>query len=66
MNSFKEWIDRWYHKLCKCPTFWKLKPSFTCPKCGKKYRCYWDGNDIVGVGTDYCNTCVKKLEYKDE
>ena len=66
MDSFRKWIDGWYHKLCKCPTFWKLKPSFTCPKCGKKYRCYWDGNDIVGVGTDYCNTCVKKLEDKDE
>ena len=66
MNSFKKWIDGWYHKLFKCPTFWKLKPSYTCPECGKKYRCYWDGNDIWGVGIDYCNTCVKKLEDKNE
>ncbi len=52
------WAKRWYHKLFKCPTFWKLKSSFTCPKCGEKYRCYWDGNDIAGVGIDYCNSCA--------
>ena len=56
------WLKRWHHKLFKCPTFWKLKPYFTCPGCGKKYRCYWDGNDIEGVGIDYCNNCAKDLE----
>ena len=56
------WVKRWYHKLLKCPTFWRLKPRFTCPKCGKKYRCYWDGNDIEGLGIDYCNKCAKEIE----
>jgi hypothetical protein len=60
-----KFIKRWYHKLFKCPTFWTLKPKFTCPGCGKKYRCYWDGNDIKGLGKDYCNSCTKKLESKD-
>ena len=55
------WAKRWYHKLFKCPTFWNLKLQFTCPECGGKYRCYWDGNDIAGVGIDYCNDCAKVL-----
>lgn len=57
-----DWAKRWYHKLFKCPTFWTLKPKFTCPKCRKKYRCYWDGNDIARVGIDYCNKCTKEIE----
>ena len=47
-----------FHKLFRCPTFWRIHPFFTCPECGKKYRCYWDGNDIAGVGIDYCNACA--------
>jgi len=52
------------HKLFKCPTFWSIKPRFTCPKCKKKYRCYWDGNDVIGYGIDYCDKCASKLEDK--
>ena len=55
-------VKRWHHKLFKCPTFWELKPHFICPHCGKKYRCYWDGNDIAGLGIDYCNKCARLLE----
>ena len=55
-------LKRAYHKLFRCPTFWHLKPAFTCPDCGIKYRCYWDGNDIAGVGVNYCNNCASKLE----
>jgi len=50
------------HKLFNCPTFWRLKPSYQCPKCLKKYRCYWDGNDIEGVGIHYCDKCAAVLE----
>jgi len=62
----KEFYSRWRHKLFHCPTFWELKPHFQCPKCGKKYRCYWEGNDIVGVGKDYCDDCVKILKSREE
>jgi hypothetical protein len=55
-------IQRWVHKLFKCPTFWKINASFSCPGCGKKYRCYWDGNDVDGHGIDYCDKCADKLE----
>ena len=55
-------IKRWLHKLFACPTFWRLKPFFRCPRCNRGMRCYWDGNDITGHGTDYCNACAKILE----
>jgi len=54
-------LKRWYHKIFKCPSFWKLKPSFQCPLCGRKYRCYWDGNDIKGVGINICKRCEKQV-----
>ena len=50
------------HKLFDCPTFWQLKPFYHCPSCGKGMRCYWDGNDVAGHGTDYCDKCAKSLE----
>ena len=53
---------RLFHKLFKCPTFWELKPHFKCPLCGKTYRCYWDGNDVIGVGIDLCDKCAQKYE----
>lgn len=58
INAF---IKRWRHLLFNCPTFWRLKPAYTCPCCGKKYRCYWDGND-TSHGIDYCHECTSKLE----
>jgi len=58
----KSFLKRWWHKLFHCPTFWRPKPAFTCPGCGKKYRCYWDGNDVTGVGIDFCNSCAADLE----
>lgn len=60
----KSFLRRWRHKLFSCPTFWKSKPAFTCPKCGKKCRCYWDGNDVEGYGINYCDKCAKQLETK--
>lgn len=50
------------HKLFGCPTFWQLLPFFHCPRCGKGYRCYWDGNDVAGHGKDYCTPCAVMLE----
>ena len=62
MKDVKTFIKKWKHKLFYCPTFWQIKPAFTCPGCGKKYRCYWEGNDVAGHGIDYCSTCAEKLE----
>jgi hypothetical protein len=59
--SLRGW-KKIHHKLFRCPTFWKLKYSFHCPRCGKGYRCYWDGNDVTGHGIDYCNSCASLLE----
>ena len=50
------------HKLFWCPSFWQLRRAFHCPECGKKYRCYYDGNDVTGHGIDLCNRCAKKYE----
>lgn len=58
----KPLLKRIYHKLFECPTFWRWKPAFECPRCGKKYRCYWDGNDVSGHGIDYCDGCAQILE----
>jgi phage/plasmid primase-like uncharacterized protein len=49
------------HKLFRCPTFWKLKATFECPLCGRKYRCYWDGHNIKGHGTDICKKCARAI-----
>ena len=57
-------MKRLFHKLFKCPTFWNIRPFFHCPQCGKGYRCYWDGNDIIGVGIDYCDACAAEIEPK--
>jgi len=58
----KTWIQKLYHKLFNCPTFWRVKSAFKCPKCHIKYRCYWDGNDVTGHGVDLCNKCAAKYE----
>ncbi len=65
MQPYKNFVKRWRHKIFECPTFWKYlfgKKGFRCPKCNKKYLCYWDGNDVEGHGIDYCNKCAKELE----
>jgi hypothetical protein len=46
-----------WHKLFHCPTFWLVKPAFQCPICGKRYRCYWDGND-TDRGINLCDECA--------
>ena len=59
-------VKRWKHKLFHCPTFWEmllgLKEKYNCPKCGKHYLCYWDGNDVDGHGTDYCDKCAEEFK----
>lgn len=60
-----KWLKQWCHKLFKCPTFWQLKPFFHCPGCGKGYRCYWEGNDVAGLGIDYCDECTAKHEHSN-
>ena len=57
----KSFLKRWEHKLFSCPTFWKWKQKFTCPKCGKKYRCYWDGHDEQGW-INLCNKCYNEIK----
>ncbi len=58
----ESFFKRVLHKLFSCPTFWSLKPRYSCPRCGAKYRCYRDGNDVAGIGIDYCNRCAKIYE----
>jgi len=57
VSPYKTRIKRWWHYLFRCPTFWRVKPAFKCPKCGATYRCYWDGHDAHG----YINLCGKCL-----
>jgi hypothetical protein len=45
------------HYLFKCPTFWSIKPFFTCPECGKGFRCYWDGHDCSCGVINLCSKC---------
>ena len=61
-TSIKQYLRKWRHKLFSCPTFWKIEKSFRCPGCHIKYRCYYDGNDIVGYGADYCDTCTSIIK----
>ena len=53
------------HLLFHCPTFWSFRRIGHCPECGKKYRCYYQGNDVIGHGTDLCNKCAKKYEKEE-
>ena len=61
ISGEKSFVGRWKHKLFKCPTFWRWKRAFECPECGKKYRCYWDGNDAGGM-IDLCDKCAEEYE----
>lgn len=59
----KPWAQRLWHYLFDCPTFWQWKRAFTCPLCGAKYRCYWDGHDSdCGAGTSLCTSCARQHE----
>ncbi len=51
-----------FHKLFHCPTFWRWKAWYHCPSCGKGLRCYFDGNDVAGDGTNYCDACADALD----
>lgn len=59
LDTFSRWFSRWRHLLFHCPTFWRLKPAFSCPICGESYRCYWDGGDIGGE-INVCCRCAEK------
>lgn len=61
-SKYNTWWKKLFHYMFGCPSFWTLKPKFRCPVCGKKYRCYWDGNDIEGHGINICNSCAKIIE----
>lgn len=50
-------IIRVWHLLFQCQTFWRVKPAFTCPICGKTYRCFLDGNDVEEF-RGVCNDCL--------
>lgn len=69
MAPYQNFWKRWIHKLFKCPTFWQAvilrKPAWTCPGCGHKGTCYWDGND-TDEGIDYCNSCAQEIESRHE
>ena len=55
-------VKRLLHLLFKCPTFWHIKPAFTCPICSRTYRCYWDGSDGImydgQILLDVCASCA--------
>jgi hypothetical protein len=53
-------LSKLKHYLFECPTFWRVKPAFTCPLCGATYRCYWDGNDCHGH-INVCKACAREL-----
>lgn len=63
MTITRHWtvLSKLKHYLFECPTFWRRKPAFQCPHCGKKYRCYWDGNDCGGK-INVCHECAEKYE----
>lgn len=57
----KPFIQRLRHYLFDCPTFWQWHRAFTCPLCGGKYRCYWNGHDSdCGAGINLCTSCERK------
>ncbi len=56
-------LEKIIHYLFHCPTFWRWGRAFHCPGCGKGYRCYWDGHDVLGYGKDYCGDCATELEH---
>lgn len=56
-SPYRKLYQRVIHKLFHCPTFWSIGPRFQCPMCGKRYRCYWDGND-TDKGINLCNRCA--------
>ena len=47
---------RWWH------SWFAREWRSLCPKCGRRIRYYWDGNDIEGHGTDICNRCAKHCQ----
>lgn len=63
MTITRRWtvLSKLKHYLFDCPTFWRRKPAFQCPHCGKKYRCYWDGNDCGGK-INVCHACAAEYE----
>ena len=56
-------IPRWkiIIKKLKMREWWLRKPRYHCPRCNKGLYSYWEGNDIEGHGTDYCNRCARIL-----
>jgi len=53
-------IKKLFHYLFKCPTFWHYNSWFTCPECGSKYPCYWDGHDCECGTIHLCSKCEVK------
>lgn len=58
--SISWWKNLW--KKLKMLDWWLRRPKYHCPRCGKGLYTYWDGNDVEGHGTDYCNRCAHLLE----
>lgn len=59
----KPLLQRLRHYLFDCPTVWQWQRAFTCPLCGAKYRCYWNGHDSdCGAGTSLCGNCERQHE----
>lgn len=51
-------LKRLFHYLFKCPTFWHHSIWYTCPDCGKRYPCYWDGSDCSCGTIHICMKCA--------
>ena len=56
----------WRHRLWLCKNYWRPQHWYMCPSCNRTMRCYWDGNDVIGHGTDYCDKCAAALEVGDD
>ena len=63
MRKIKKWLRRILWRLghrFSCPSRFDEEPAFRCPDCGKKYWCYFDGNDCSCGMIHLCSRCAKK------
>jgi len=63
LEAMHEWminatVEKRKHYIEKCPTFWKPRDWYTCPDCGERYPCYYDGHDCECGTTNLCGGCA--------
>ncbi len=45
--------------------WWLRRPKYRCQRCDKGMYLYFEGNDVTGYGTGYCDRCASFLESTD-